>query len=55
MKGDPDDNRIIKCAVDGKANLIVSGDRHLLGIKHYRGIGIIRPIDFLGTIGSREA
>ena len=26
---DPDDNRILECAVAGKADVIVSGDRHL--------------------------
>ena len=43
---DPDDNRIIECATEGRADLIVSGDRHLLRLKSYRGIGIIRPVDF---------
>ena len=29
VANDPDDNRILECAVEGKANLIVSGDHHL--------------------------
>ena len=35
---DPDDDRILECAVDGRADLIVSGDRHLRRLKSFRGI-----------------
>ncbi len=48
---DPDDNRILECAVAGHADLIVSGDRHLLKLKSYEGIFIVRPVDFLRTLG----
>lgn len=48
---DPDDNRILECAIEGKADLIVSGDRHLLRLKSYDGIPIVRPVDFLRTLG----
>ena len=37
------DNRILECAVFGDANLIVSGDKHLLKLKSYKNIPIIRP------------
>ncbi|MGM0365182.1 MAG: putative toxin-antitoxin system toxin component, PIN family [Actinomycetota bacterium] len=37
------DNRIIECAVSGKADLIVSGDKHLLKLKKYENIPIARP------------
>ena len=47
---DPDDDRILECAVAGKADLIVSGDSHLTKLKEFQGIGIIRPIDFLRTL-----
>ncbi|MBI3325106.1 MAG: putative toxin-antitoxin system toxin component, PIN family [Nitrospinae bacterium] len=50
---DPPDNRILECAVEGRANLIVSGDRHLLRLKGYRGIPIVRPIDLLRTLGAK--
>lgn len=49
---DPDDNRILECAVEGKADVIVSGDRHLRDLKSYQGIPIVRPIDFLRTLGA---
>src|ERR1035437_6737780 len=38
VPGDPDDNRVLECAVAGKADLIVSGDRHLLRIGNYEEI-----------------
>jgi uncharacterized protein len=44
---DEADNRILECAVVGKAGLVVSGDQHLKRLKSFRGIGIIRPVDFL--------
>jgi len=51
IKEDPPDNRILECAVEGKADLIVSGNRHLLRLKSYQSISIVRPIDFLRTLG----
>lgn len=47
IKADPDDDRILECAVEGKANFVVSGDRHLLEIKEYKGIKIISARNFL--------
>ena len=50
IREDPDDDRIVECAVAGNADLIVSGDRHLTKYKAFQGIGIVRPIDFLRTL-----
>jgi putative PIN family toxin of toxin-antitoxin system len=45
---DETDNRYIECAVDGGAEVLVTGDkRHLLPIKKYEGIAIISPATFL--------
>lgn len=44
---DPTDNIFIECAIDGKANYIVSGDHHLLNLGNYKKIKIIRAKDFL--------
>lgn len=49
---DPDDDRVLDCAVAGKADLIVSGDRHLRRLKSFQGIGIVTPADFKRTLGS---
>jgi putative PIN family toxin of toxin-antitoxin system len=44
---DPTDNIFLECAMDGGANFIISGDRHLLDIEVYKGIKIVRAGEFL--------
>ncbi len=51
---DPPDNRILECAIAGHADLIVSSDRHLLKLKSYEGVPIVRPIDFRRSLGLVE-
>jgi hypothetical protein len=51
VPNDPDDNHIVACAIEGHADLIVSGDRHLLTLVEYEGIPIVRPMDFLRMVG----
>jgi uncharacterized protein len=53
VTADPDDDRILECAVDGKADLIVSNDRHLLNLKAYADIPIVAGVDFRRTLGLR--
>jgi predicted nucleic acid-binding protein len=48
---DPDDNRVLECAVDGKADLAVTNDHHLLDLRMCRGIAIIAGSDFRRTLG----
>ena len=43
IKEDPDDNKIIECAIESEAEYIISYDKHLLNLKEYHGIKIIRP------------
>jgi uncharacterized protein len=50
IKDDPPDNHILACAREGQADLIVSGNKHLLRLKVYEGIPIIRPTDFIHTL-----
>lgn len=48
IKEKKDDNRILECALEGKAQYIVSGDeRHLLPLKEFQGIKILSPAEFL--------
>ncbi len=43
-----DDNRVLECAVDGKADFIVTGDtKHILPLKEFRGIKILTPSEFI--------
>jgi len=44
---DEPDNRILEFAVEAGADVVVTGDRHLLDLKHFRGIAIVRLSDFL--------
>ncbi len=44
---DDADNRVLECAIDGKADYIITGDRHLLDIKEIKGIKIINTAGFL--------
>jgi len=48
---DPSDNRIIECALEVKADLIVSGDRHLLALKEFKGIKVRTTFEALKLIG----
>lgn len=46
---DPDDNKFVEAALEGKTQYIVSQDKHLLVLKEYRGIKVLHPDDFLKT------
>ena len=48
VKDDPD-NRIIECAVAGRADAIVTGDRALLALGEYKGVRIISLREYLDT------
>jgi len=41
IKDDPKDNKLLECAVAGKANFLISGDKHLLSLKEFQGVKII--------------
>jgi putative PIN family toxin of toxin-antitoxin system len=44
---DPEDDNILIAAVEGKANCIISGDKHLTKLKTYQGIPILTPAEFV--------
>jgi len=44
---DDPDNRILECAVEAKAGLILTGDKHLLKIRHFQDFKIMKLSDFL--------
>jgi len=46
------DNRILECAVTAQADLIVTGDHHLLGLREFEEVPIVRLADFLRMIPS---
>ena len=47
---DPDDDRVLACAVVGKADVIVSGDHDLLSLEQVGGIPILSAAQFLGVL-----
>ena len=47
VRNDPSDNLFINLARDGKAQVIVSGDSHLLKLKTYKRISIITVSEFV--------
>lgn len=47
---DKKDNRYLACAKDGKADYLISGDQHLLGLKSFADAKILSPTEFLQII-----
>lgn len=43
VAADPDDDHVLAAAIAASADVIVSGDRHLLALGHYEGIHILNP------------
>ena len=55
VKRDPSDNKFLECAVGGKAKTVISGDKTLLAIRHYRGVRIQSPAGFLVVFYRQQA
>lgn len=51
----PADNKIIECAVGGRADYIVTGDDDLLRMGEYHGIQILRPATFVALLTMKHA
>ncbi len=50
IRDDPDDDRILECALDGGADYVVSGDHYLLELRRYRAIRMVTPREFLAIL-----
>ena len=48
----PDDDRYLTAAVEGRATFVVTGDPHLLAVGPYEGTRIVSPRAFLDLLGS---
>jgi len=44
---DPKDNKFLELAIDGRADLILTGDQDLLALHPFRGIPILTSAEFL--------
>lgn len=51
---DPDDEIVLACALDGQADMIVSGDKHLLSLGQFGSIPILTVRQFLGVLAQTE-
>lgn len=52
VPNDADDDQVLACALAVNAELIVSGDKHLLGLGgQYEGIRIVAPAEAVELIG----
>jgi hypothetical protein len=50
---DPDDDKYLVAALEGRAQFIVSGDQHLLDMRTYEGVQIVTPSAFLRLLQGR--
>ena len=51
---DPTDRIFLSCALEAGADVIVSGDRHLLNLKAFEGIPIMSVIEFLDRLAAQK-
>lgn len=51
---DPSDNKFLGCALEGKADFIISRDPHLRNLKQYQGIKIIDVTTFLKKVHTQH-
>ena len=54
VKDDPDDNKVLECAVACGADYIITGDKHLLTLKDYNGIQIITAATLISLAHSNS-
>ena len=47
---DPKDDKFLEAAVNGRADLIVTGDKDLLALHPFAGIAIVTPADYLASL-----
>ena len=52
---DPEDDALLACALEGRADYVVSGGPHLLEIKYYHGTQIVTPRQFIDLLGQRDS
>ncbi len=53
ITADPTDNKFLACALEVKADYVISGDNHLLSLKHFHGIQIVDAASFVRKITER--
>ena len=51
---DEPDNRVLECAIEGRADFVVTGDRHLLSLPAIGGLVILTPAAFISQWTGNE-
>lgn len=54
VKEDPDDNKVLECASEGRVNFIITQDNHLLRLREFQGIKILKPEEFLNLLKGKN-
>jgi len=52
---DPQDDNLLACAVEGKADYLVTGDEDLLTLREYEGVKILSPAEFVLALGGEQS
>jgi putative PIN family toxin of toxin-antitoxin system len=52
IRVDPADNRVLEAAAEGRADYVVTGDRHLLEFGRHESIPIVTPARFVAIIAT---
>ncbi|MBA7593294.1 hypothetical protein ES703_00212 [subsurface metagenome] len=47
VKEDPEDNKFLECVLEGKADYLITSDRHLLELGEFAQTKICKPTQFL--------
>lgn len=50
IRSDPADNRVLECALSARANIIITGDKHLLALRRFKNIKILMSTRFLKLV-----
>ena len=53
VEEDPEDDKFLACAMEGDADYIVSGDEHLLALKYFHGVQIVRAKQFTDVLQAK--
>jgi putative PIN family toxin of toxin-antitoxin system len=53
IREDPSDNMFLECAIEARADYLISGDRHLKKLKSFQGIEILPPREYLSRLRTK--
>lgn len=55
IEEDPDDNHVLECALAGRSQYILTGDKHLLKLGQFANIRIMKVAAFIELLEGRAA